>query len=107
MTNAKNVYALSEDDKVWSLEELEATMLPAHASSKAGRDVIFAWLAKYQEAKASGQQAINGTVGSLLEDNGDLAVNPVVSDTLRKQADLEMSAYAPLPGLPHFRNMVQ
>ena len=107
MTNAKNVYALSEDDKVWSLEELEATMLPAHASSKVGRDVIFAWLAKYQEAKASGQQAINGTVGSLLEDNGDLAVNPVVSDTLRNQADLEMSAYAPLPGLPHFRTMVQ
>ena len=28
------------------------------------RDVIFAWLAKYQEAKASGQQAINGTVGT-------------------------------------------
>ena len=103
----EEIAAMSEDDKVWSLEELEATMLPAHASSKAGRDVIFAWLAKYQEAKASGQQAINGTVGSLLEDNGDLAVNPVVSDTLRKQADLEMSAYAPLPGLPHFRTMVQ
>ncbi len=103
----EEIAALSEDDKVWSLEELEATMLPGHASNKAGRDVIFAWLAKYQEAKASGQQAINGTVGSLLEDNGELAVNPVVSKTLREQADLEMSAYAPLPGLPHFRTMVQ
>ena len=103
----EEIAALSGDQKSWSLEELEATMLPSHASNKAGRDVIFAWLAKYQEAKASGQQAINGTVGSLLEDNGELAVNPVVSMTLRQQAELDMSAYAPLPGLPHFRTKVQ
>ena len=38
----EEIAAMSEDDKVWSLEELESTMLPTHASSKAGRDVIFA-----------------------------------------------------------------
>ena len=53
---------MSGEGKSWSLEELEATMLPGHASTKAGRDVIFSWLARYQEAKASGQNAINGTV---------------------------------------------
>ena len=103
----EEIAALSDDAKSWSLEELEATMLPSHAASKAGRDIIFSWLAKFQEAKASGQNAINGTVGSLLEDSGELAVKPVGSKTLRQQADLEMSAYAPLPGLPHFRTMVQ
>ena len=105
--NREEIASMSGDEKSWTLEELEATMLPSHAGNKEGRDVIFSWLAKYQEAKASGQNAINGTVGSLLEDNGELAVNPMVSKTLREQADLEMSAYAPLPGLPHFRTMVQ
>ena len=90
-----------------SLEAMEASILPPHAQEKGGRDVIFTWLARYQEAKASGQDAINGTVGSLLEDDGNLAVNPVVSSTLHEQADLDMSAYAPLAGLPHFRTMVQ
>ena len=105
--NPEEAASIPEENRVWTLEELEDTLLPGHASNKSGRDIIFAWLARYQEAKASGQEAINGTVGSLLEDNGELAVNPIVSSTLRQQADLEMSAYAPLPGLPHFRALVQ
>lgn len=103
----QDIATVSGDAQAWSLEALEAAMLPDHAAAKSGRDVIFSWLAKYQAAKAAGQDAINGTVGSLLEDSGELAVNPVVSSTLREQADLELSAYAPLPGLPHFRSMVQ
>jgi len=103
----QDLASLSGDVQEWSLEALEATMLPEQAMAKGGRDVIFSWLARYQAAKAAGQDAINGTVGSLLEDDGKLAVNPVVSSTMREQADLELSAYAPLPGLPHFRTMVQ
>jgi aromatic-amino-acid transaminase len=106
-TMPQDLASLSGDVQEWSLEALEATMLPEQAMAKGGRDVIFSWLARYQAAKAAGQDAINGTVGSLLEDDGKLAVNPVVSSTMREQADLELSAYAPLPGLPHFRTMVQ
>ncbi|MDP6900008.1 MAG: aminotransferase class I/II-fold pyridoxal phosphate-dependent enzyme [Candidatus Thalassarchaeaceae archaeon] len=107
MTDPTELATLSGDAQEWTLEELEGALLPAHAREKGGRDTIFAWLAHYQQAKATGQDAINGTVGSLLEDDGTLAVNPVVSSTLREQADLELSAYAPLPGLPHFRTLVQ
>ena len=106
-TMPQGLASVSGDAQSWSLEALEAAMLPPHAASKRGHDVIFAWLAKYQEAKAAGQEAINGTVGSLLENDGTLAVNAVVASTLREQADLELSGYAPLPGLPHFRSMVK
>ncbi len=91
----------------YSLEELCEVMLTDESRLKAGRDRIFACWARYQAAVASGQDAINGTVGSLLDNDGDLAVNTVVSRTLREQADFELSAYAPLPGLPHFRLMVR
>ena len=106
MSEVRNLAGISEDYHNWTLEDIEDAMIPQHAREKGGRDTIFAWLAKYQAAKSSGQDAINGTVGSLLEDDGNLAVNPVVSSSLREQADLELSAYAPLPGLPHFRTLV-
>ena len=106
MAERSELAALTGDAGTWSLEELESVMVPAHARAKGGRDTIFAWLARYQAAIATGQDAINGTVGSLLEDDSTLAVNPIVSSTLREQADLELSAYAPLPGLPHFRSLV-
>jgi len=91
----------------FSLEELCETLLTDESRLKSGRDSIFACWARYQAAVASGQDAINGTVGSLLDNDGALAVNPTVLKTLREQADHELSAYAPLPGLPHFRLMVR
>lgn len=87
------------------LSHLEKTFLPPESLLKTGSDVIFSWYGRYQQAKALGEPAINGTVGSLLENDGSLAVNKVVMDTIRNQSDVDLSAYAPLPGLPQFKKL--
>ncbi len=87
---------------VVDVEQLENTFLPEESRAKSGRDNIFAWYARYQQAKALGEPAINGTVGSLLENDGSLAVNSVVSEVLRSREDIDISGYAPLAGLPEF-----
>ena len=45
------------------LGHLENTFLPIESRIKTGSDVIFAWYGRYQQAKALGEPAINGTVG--------------------------------------------
>ncbi|MCS5526372.1 MAG: aminotransferase class I/II-fold pyridoxal phosphate-dependent enzyme, partial [Candidatus Poseidoniales archaeon] len=87
------------------LGRLEDAFLPAESKKKTGSDTIFAWYGRYLQAKALGEPAINGTVGSLLEDDGTLAVNSIVMDSLRKQSDVDFSSYAPLAGLPDFKKL--
>ena len=47
--------------------DLAEILLPPHAASKAGNDVIYAWLARYQRAAAEGKDVVNGTIGALLD----------------------------------------
>ena len=75
------------------------------ASTRIGNDTIFSWFARYQQAKSDGHDAVNGTVGSLLEDNGQLAINHVVDEMLRNAPPLEFASYAPLKGLPAFLDL--
>ena len=79
--------------------------LSSHGHEKSGNDVIFSWLARYQNAAAAGADAVNGTVGALLEDDGSLAINAVVDAALRVAPAPEFSAYAPLKGLPAFLDL--
>ena len=79
--------------------------LAQHGHEKSGNDVIFSWFARYQQAAAAGADAINGTVGALLEDSGELAINQVVDAALRVAPAVEFSAYAPLKGLPPFLDL--
>ena len=77
------------------------------AMGKTGNDVIFSWFARYQNAAAAGADAVNGTVGALLEDEGTLAINTVVDAALREAPPVEFAAYAPLRGLPSFLDLAQ
>ena len=79
--------------------------LATHGQDKAGNDVIFSWFARYQNAAAAGADAVNGTVGALLEDDGNLAINTVVDAALRQAPPQEFAAYAPLKGLPSFLDL--
>ena len=79
--------------------------LASHGQQKTGNDTIFSWLARYQSAAAAGARAVNGTIGALLEDSGDLAINQVVDQALREAPAAEFSAYAPLKGLPNFLDL--
>ena len=49
-------------------------LLNASGALKQGSDTIFSWWARYQDAKAEGKDAVNGTIGALLEDDGNLAI---------------------------------
>ena len=79
--------------------------LASHGHQKTGNDVIFSWLARYQQAAAAGADAVNGTVGALLNDDGTLAINAVVDAALRQAPAPEFAAYAPLKGLPSFLDL--
>ena len=60
--------------------------LNAAGLSKAGNDTIFSWWARFQEAKSSGLPAVNGTIGALLEDDGQLAINKAVDAAIEASA---------------------
>ena len=79
--------------------------LNAAGVDKHGNDTIFSWWAKFQEARASGLPAVNGTIGALLEDDGNLAINKAVDAAIRNAPEQEIAAYAPLAGLPAFLDL--
>ena len=88
------------------MDEADAMQyLASHGHEKTGNDVIFSWFARYQNAAAAGADAVNGTVGALLEDGGSLAINTVVDEAIRVAPASEFAAYAPLKGLPSFLDL--
>lgn len=82
-----------------------ASLLNPYAQSKVGSDTIFSWWARYQTAISEGADAVNGTIGALLEDDGNLAINHVVDAAIRSAPPVEIAAYAPLKGLPAFLDL--
>ena len=82
-------------------------LLNASGALKQGSDTIFSWWAMYQDAKAEGKDAVNGTIGALLEDDGNLAINKAVDSAIRESPEVEISAYAPLAGLPAFLDLAK
>ena len=82
-----------------------ASLVNALASTRQGNDTIFGWYARYLAAKEEGHDAVNGTAGILLENDGTLAINQVVDRMLREAPALEFSSYAPLKGLPDFLDL--
>ncbi len=82
-------------------------ILPAHAMAKGGNDVIYAWLARYQTAKEKGEDVVNGTIGALLDDDGELILNSAVAKAIDDLPDIDKGAYSPLPGLPQYRKIAQ
>ena len=79
--------------------------LNAFSQTKVGNDTIFSRWARYQEAVGEGHDAVNGTIGALLEDDGELAINSIVDKVVRESPAIEISAYAPLKGLPAFLDL--
>ena len=75
------------------------------AEVKGGDDVIFAWFSRYLSAVKSGVDAVNGTVGTLLDDSGRLFVHEAVLAAIHRQSATDIAAYAPLRGLPAFREL--
>ena len=82
-----------------------ATSIAAkHAKGKFAADAIMAAAARCTEdiEKNGAAAVINGTVGSMMDENGDLVVLQVVKDTFAALTPEQIVAYAPIPGFQEF-----
>ena len=57
-------------------------LLNPEAVNKGGEDQIFDWFTRCLAAKKDGRDVVNGTLGSLLDDDGHLAINRTVERQL-------------------------
>ncbi len=73
---------------------------------RSGDDPIFTLNAQAKERLALGEDIINATIGSLLNDEGRLAVMPTVVETLASIPADVGAAYAPIAGRRDFRDAV-
>ena len=73
-------------------------LLNPEAMNKGGDDQIFHWFTRCLDAKKSGRDVVNGTLGSMFNDQGHLAINNTVEQQIRGQPSIELSGYAPLRG---------
>ena len=72
------------------------------------KDKIFSVAAKYDEAvKAGNKDAVNATIGALIDDNGKLVVFESVVDCLKNLAPEDYARYAPISGTPAYLEVVQ
>lgn len=76
--------------------------LIAARQTRPDKDVIFALNGEAVRRRAAGEAIINGTIGSLMNDDGSLSVLATVSRVLQQVPPNEWAAYAPIPGSPDF-----
>lgn len=71
-------------------------------------DPIFLANAEAQRRKAEGIDVVNATLGSLVDDRGNLVVLDTIADVLRDLSPMESAPYAPITGHPEFlRALIQ
>ncbi|MCC6336806.1 MAG: aminotransferase class I/II-fold pyridoxal phosphate-dependent enzyme [Myxococcales bacterium] len=80
-------------------------LIPAR-QARPDKDVIFALNAEATKRRQAGEAVVNATIGSLMNDDGTLAVLETVTRVLRDVPPSEWAAYAPIPGTPGFLEAV-
>lgn len=78
-----------------------SALIPA-ALERPGDDPIFTLNAEAVKRSKSGESILNASLGALIEDDGRLAVMPVVREALASVDPLRAAAYAPIAGEPDF-----
>jgi len=82
------------------------SVLIPEAVDRPGDDPIFTLHAEAVRRQRAGEDIVNATIGALMEDDGRLAILPVVRDTLAAVDPLRAAAYAPIAGEPAFLQAV-
>lgn len=80
-------------------------VIPSH-QARPSDDPIFALNKEATQRKARGESIVNATVGSLLHDDGKLAILPTASRVVHDVPPEEWAAYAPIAGSPDFLKAV-
>lgn len=81
------------------------SVIPSH-QGRPQNDLIFALSEEAQRRKASGESIVNATLGSLMTDDGKLAVLETASRAVREVTRDDWAAYAPISGTPAFLKAV-
>jgi aromatic-amino-acid transaminase len=84
---------------------LDMHVIPSH-QGRPSDDPIFALNKEAMQRKARGESIVNATVGSLLHDDGRLAVLPTAARAVHEVPAEEWAAYAPIAGAPDFLSAV-
>ncbi len=74
--------------------------------NRAGNDPIFIWNGEARARAAAGDDILNATIGALMNDDGTLSGLPTVIDTLKRLTTSGVGGYAPISGLPAYREAV-
>lgn len=82
-----------------------ANVIPA-SRGRASNDPIFHWSGEGKRRAAAGEDILNATMGALMNDDGSLCVIPTVLETLKRFQTAETAGYAPIKGLPAYREAV-
>jgi aromatic-amino-acid transaminase len=78
----------------------------ADARDRTGNDPIFIWNGEARRRAAAGEDILNATIGALMDDDGVLCTLPTVLETLKRNQTTETAGYAPISGLPAYREAV-
>jgi len=76
------------------------------ARDRPGNDPIFALNAEARTRAAGGESILNATLGALMTDDEQLFTMPTVMETLARFQHDRAAGYAPISGLPAFREAV-
>jgi aromatic-amino-acid transaminase len=79
-----------------------ASFLIPDALARGGDDPIFALNAEAQRRANAGESIVNATLGTLIGDDGRLAVLPSVFEAFARVDPARAAAYAPIAGEPQF-----
>jgi aromatic-amino-acid transaminase len=80
-------------------------LIPAH-QGRPSDDPIFALNKEASARRQRGEAIVNATVGSLLHDDGRLAILPTAARVVHEVAAEEWATYAPIAGSPDFLSAV-
>lgn len=80
-------------------------VIPGH-QGRPSDDPIFALNKEATSRKARGESIVNATVGSLLADDGKLAILPTAARAVQEVPAEEWAPYAPIAGAPEFLTAV-
>lgn len=82
-----------------------SSVVPA-ARDRAGNDPIFALNADARRRVQAGESILNATLGALMNDDGTLCTMPTVLETMGRFAGDRSAGYAPISGVPAFKEAV-
>jgi len=76
------------------------------ARDRKGNDPIFALNAEARRRAEAGESILNATLGALMTDDGRLCTMPTVLETMARFQTAQSAGYAPISGVPAFRDAV-